>query len=246
VSNYLHNDVVPYQESNLTKKAQVEKMFDTIAPKYDMLNRVLSLGIDISWRKKVIKLLQDVPKTHFLDIATGTADLAMMLAELKPQKITGIDISQQMLNAGDVKIAQANLQNIITLQKADAEQIPFSNDTFAAATVAFGVRNFANLDAGLSEIKRVLQPNGKLIILEFSKVKIFPIKQLFEFYFRYITPLISKLLGSNMQAYQYLPQSVAAFPQGKEMCSILQGIGYSKVSCINLSLGIASIYIAHK
>jgi demethylmenaquinone methyltransferase / 2-methoxy-6-polyprenyl-1,4-benzoquinol methylase len=242
VADYKHDSVVPDEASKVNKKLQVEQMFDSIAPKYDFLNRFLSLGIDISWRKRVIKRLQSAHKGQFLDVATGTADLAIMLATLQPKKIVGIDISQLMLNVGDQKIAANKLEHLISLQKADSEHLPFANDTFDAATVAFGVRNFENLDAGLAEIYRVLKPGSTFIILEFSKVKMFPFKQLFGFYFKYITPTIGKLLSKSSTAYNYLPESVAAFPDGEQMCSILQSIGFKNNTCTPLSLGIASIY----
>jgi demethylmenaquinone methyltransferase / 2-methoxy-6-polyprenyl-1,4-benzoquinol methylase len=245
VAQYNHDHIVPFEGSKLDKKAQVEKMFDGIAPKYDLLNRLMSVGVDVIWRKKVVKLLANEPKTVFLDLATGTADLAIMLAKLNPQKIIGADLSQQMLNIGDTKIKKKNLQHIIQLQKEDAENLSFESNFFQAATIAFGVRNFENLDKGLSELYRVIKPDGKLIILEFSKVKTFPIKQLFGFYFRYIAPIYGKLFGSK-EAYVYLPESAKAFPEGDEMCRILQQIGFKNTTCTVLSFGIASIYQAQK
>ncbi len=241
MEKYKHNQVVPDKTATESKKEQVEAMFDAVAPRYDFLNRFMSLGIDITWRKKVVKRLRALKEPAILDIATGTADLAIMMASLKPKSIRGIDISAQMLQVGDKKILEKNLNHIITLQKADSEHLPFADNTFDAATVSFGVRNFQDLDKGLTEIYRVLKPGATFIILEFSKVKVFPIKQLYEFYFRYITPAIGKLL-STKQAYAYLPESVAAFPEGTEMISILQEIGFKKSTCTPLSFGIASIY----
>jgi demethylmenaquinone methyltransferase/2-methoxy-6-polyprenyl-1,4-benzoquinol methylase len=246
VTTYKHDSIVPNEGSKVNKKLQVEQMFDNIAPKYDFLNRLMSLGIDIQWRKKVIQRLQAARKGQFLDVATGTADLAIMLASLQPKKVIGIDISQQMLNKGDEKIIEANVQDIVSLQKADSENLPFEDNTFDAATVSFGARNFENLDKGLGEMYRVLSPGGILIILEFSKVKVFPLKQLFAFYFRYITPTIGKIFSKNNTAYSYLPESVAAFPEGEEMCSILHKIGFKNSTCTPLSFGIASIYQATK
>ncbi|MCX8470952.1 MAG: bifunctional demethylmenaquinone methyltransferase/2-methoxy-6-polyprenyl-1,4-benzoquinol methylase UbiE [Chitinophagaceae bacterium] len=246
MTTYKHDSIVPNEGSKVNKKLQVEQMFDNIAPKYDFLNRLMSLGIDIQWRKKVIKRLQAARKGQFLDVATGTADLAIMLASLQPKKVIGIDISQQMLNKGDEKIIEANVQDIVSLQKADSENLPFADNTFDAATVSFGARNFENLDKGLKEMYRVLSPGGILIILEFSKVKVFPLKQLFAFYFRYITPTIGKIFSKNNTAYSYLPESVAAFPEGEEMCSILHKIGFKNSTCTPLSFGIASIYQATK
>ena len=246
MTTYKHDSIVPNEGSKVNKKLQVEQMFDNIAPKYDFLNRLMSLGIDIQWRKKVIQRLQAARKGQFLDVATGTADLAIMLASLQPKKVIGIDISQQMLNKGDEKIIEANVQDIVSLQKADSENLPFADNTFDAATVSFGARNFENLDKGLREMYRVLSPGGILIILEFSKVKVFPLKQLFAFYFRYITPTIGKIFSKNNTAYSYLPESVAAFPEGEEMCSILHKIGFKNSTCTPLSFGIASIYQATK
>lgn len=246
MTTYKHDSIVPNEGSKVNKKLQVEQMFDNIAPKYDFLNRLMSLGIDIQWRKKVIQRLQAARKGQFLDVATGTADLAIMLASLQPKKVIGIDISQQMLNKGDEKIIEANVQDIVSLQKADSENLPFEDNTFDAATVSFGARNFENLDKGLGEMYRVLSPGGILIILEFSKVKVFPLKQLFAFYFRYITPTIGKIFSKNNTAYSYLPESVAAFPEGEEMCSILHKIGFKNSTCTPLSFGIASIYQATK
>ena len=246
MTTYKHDSIVPNEGSKVNKKLQVEQMFDNIAPKYDFLNRLMSLGIDIQWRKKVIKRLQAARKGQFLDVATGTADLAIMLASLQPKKVIGIDVSQQMLNKGDEKIIEANVQDIVSLQKADSENLPFADNTFDAATVSFGARNFENLDKGLGEMYRVLSPGGILIILEFSKVKVFPLKQLFAFYFRYITPTIGKIFSKNNTAYSYLPESVAAFPEGEEMCSILHKIGFKNSTCTPLSFGIASIYQATK
>lgn len=246
MTTYKHDSIVPNEGSKVNKKLQVEQMFDNIAPKYDFLNRLMSLGIDIQWRKKVIQRLQAARKGQFLDVATGTADLAIMLASLQPKKVIGIDISQQMLNKGDEKIIEANVQDIVSLQKADSENLPFEDNTFDAATVSFGARNFENLDKGLGEMYRILSPGGILIILEFSKVKVFPLKQLFAFYFRYITPTIGKIFSKNNTAYSYLPESVAAFPEGEEMCSILHKIGFKNSTCTPLSFGIASIYQATK
>ncbi len=244
--SYEHDKIVPFEESKLNKKKQVEQMFDSIAPKYDALNRWLSLRVDVLWRKKVLKLLGSHKNGVLLDLATGTADLAIMLTQLQPKKVIGVDISQQMLSMGDIKIKQKQLTNIIELIKADGEALPFDSNYFNAATIAFGIRNFENLDGGLKEIYRVLQPQAKFAVLEFSKVKTFPIKQLFNLYFRYITPIIGKLFSSSNSAYQYLPQSVSAFPEGQAFCDILSKNGFKNITCIPLSFGIASIYLAQK
>jgi demethylmenaquinone methyltransferase/2-methoxy-6-polyprenyl-1,4-benzoquinol methylase len=238
--------VVPDQQSNLSKKQQVENMFDAIAERYDFLNRLLSFRIDVLWRNKVIKMLAPAKPKYILDVATGTADLAIALQKLNPDKVIGLDLSANMLAIGQTKIKAKQLQNNIELVKGDSENLPFDTDTFDAVTVAFGVRNFENLGSGLQEIYRVLKPEGQFVILEFSKVKTFPIKQFYHLYFRYITPAIGKLFNKNSEAYTYLPNSVEVFPEGDEMCVILQSAGFKNTICKPLSFGIASIYYAIK
>ncbi len=238
--------IVPDSRSGLSKKQQVENMFDGIAHKYDFLNRLLSFRIDTLWRKKVIQLLKPFAPKRILDVATGTADLAIALSVLRPDSLTGIDLSAGMLDIGRQKIAAHPATKDIKLLKADCENLPFDNHSFDAVTVAFGVRNFENLNRGLQEIFRVLEPEGQLIVLEFSKVKKFPLKQLYHFYFRYITPAVGKLFSRNATAYSYLPNSVQVFPEGEEMCVILQKVGFKKVVCTSLSFGIASIYHCQK
>lgn len=238
--------VLPDQQSNLNKKKQIENMFDEIAHKYDFLNRFMSLRVDVLWRKKVIRLLKPSQPKLILDVATGTADLAIALQELNPDKVVGLDLSEQMLHFGREKVNEKNLQHKIELVKGDSENLPFADNTFDAVTVAFGVRNFENLEKGLKEIQRVLKPGGQFIILEFSKVKMFPFKQFFGFYFRYITPRIGKFISQSSRAYTYLTNSVAVFPEGEEMCVILQQQGFKKTQCHTLSLGIASIYHSEK
>lgn len=238
--------LVPDSNSPLTKRQQVENMFDGIAHKYDFLNRLLSFRIDVLWRKRVIEILRPFKPQSILDVATGTADLAIALAGLKPKNIVGIDISANMLEVGRQKVAAQEMTKLIQLQKADCEVLPFASDSFDAVTVAFGVRNFENLNKGLSEIQRVLKPEGQLVILEFSKVKKAPIKQFYHLYFRYITPVVGKIFSKSSSAYTYLPNSVQVFPEGEEMCVILQNLGYKKVICKSLSFGIASIYHCQK
>ena len=238
--------VVPNSSSSETKKKQVENMFDDIAPRYDLLNRILSMRIDTIWRKRVRKLLEPHAPKKILDIATGTGDLAIELVNLHPDEIIGLDLSAEMLNYGSKKIVSKKLQHLISLQQGDSEDLPFEENSFDAITVAFGVRNFENLKKGLAEIYRVLRPKKHFIILEFSKVKTFPLKQLYHFYFRYITPTVGKLLSKNKEAYSYLPNSVAVFPEGDEMCLILKNIGFNKVTCKTLTFGIASIYYCEK
>lgn len=238
--------IVPDATSQLGKKEQVEKMFDNIAPRYDLLNRVLSLGIDRWWRYVAINRLKAIQPKTILDVATGTADVAIATMSLKPEKVVGIDISEQMLALGKEKIKLRNLEHIITLQQADAENIPFEDNSFDAITVAFGVRNFEHLEKGLSELYRVLKPSGKLVVLEFSKPKVFPIKQLFGIYFKYVLPFIGKLVSKDNQAYTYLPESVQAFPEGNVFVQILQQTGFKQTLCTPLTLGISSIYTGIK
>lgn len=238
--------VVPDSSSTLAKKEQVEKMFDGIASRYDLLNRVLSFRIDVLWRREVIRILSRFKPLRILDVATGTADLAIALNSLQPEKIVGLDLSAQMLAVGQDKVNSRQLQQKIQLVKGDSESLPFENDSFDAVTVAFGVRNFENLQKGLDEIFRVLKPEAPFVILEFSKVKTFPVKQFYQIYFRYITPFVGKLISRDKKAYTYLPNSVAVFPEGEELCVILRQTGFKKVECKPLSFGIASIYFAQK
>jgi demethylmenaquinone methyltransferase/2-methoxy-6-polyprenyl-1,4-benzoquinol methylase len=238
--------VVPYKESELGKKEQVAQMFDNIAHRYDLLNRVLSLGIDKIWRYRAINQLKDIKPKTILDVATGTADVALAAMRLKPRKIMGIDISEEMIAIGREKIAKKKLNHIIHLQKADAENLPFENNSFDAITVAFGVRNFENLEKGLAELRRVLKEDGKLVVLEFSQPKAFPVKQLFGFYSTYILPQIGKMVSSDSSAYTYLPESVKAFPEGNAFLDILHSQGFKSTKWISLSFGISAIYTAQK
>lgn len=220
-------------------------MFNDIAFRYDFLNHFMSLGIDVLWRKKALRQLKSLHPKNMLDVATGTGDFAIMANTiLQPDKITGIDISEGMLAFGRKKIEKLGLGNKITLQAGDSETISFPEQTFDAITVAFGVRNFENLEKGLSEMLRVLKPGGKLVILEFSNPTVFPIKQLYNLYFRYITPLLGKWIAKSRVAYSYLPDSVKAFPQGQVMCNILTNTGFQSVTCKTLTFGICSIYCA--
>ena len=222
-------------------------MFNDIAFRYDFLNRFLSAGIDISWRKKAIKHLQDIKPQTILDVATGTADVAIMASGiLKPTKITGIDISDGMLKIGREKIQKLGLQDRIELLNGDCETIKFENDSFDAVTVAFGVRNFENLEKGLSEIKRVLKPSGKLVVLEFSKPKSAVVKTMYNLYMKIICPAVGKLFSKNRSAYQYLDESINKFPEGKNFTAILDNLGYRNTYSKPLSLGICSIYCGEK
>lgn len=221
-------------------------MFDNISHKYDFLNHFLSLGIDKGWRKKAIDLLKpQAPKT-LLDVATGTGDFALQALDLNPHKIIGIDISEGMLNVGREKLKKLNLTEKIELQSGDSENLAFPENNFDAVTVAFGVRNFENLHQGLSEIWRVLKPGGTLVVLEFSRPRHFPFKQMYNFYFKAILPRIGRLVSKDKSAYTYLPESVQAFPDGEAFQNILKGIGFKDTACKTLTFGISSIYTARK
>ncbi|MEP6675514.1 MAG: bifunctional demethylmenaquinone methyltransferase/2-methoxy-6-polyprenyl-1,4-benzoquinol methylase UbiE [Ferruginibacter sp.] len=247
MSSYAHDTVVPYNESPLNKKQQVAEMFNDIAFRYDFLNRFLSAGIDIRWRKKMLKQLQLLQPKTILDVATGTADVAIMAAALlKPEKITGIDISDGMLKIGREKVAKAGLQNAIELLNGDSETISFPNNSFEAVTVAFGVRNFENLEKGLSEIYRVLKPGGKLVVLEFSRPKSFIPKTTYNVYMKVIAPAMGKLFSKNRKAYKYLNESIQKFPEGQNFTQILDNLGYTNTFCKPLSLGICTIYCGEK
>lgn len=237
--------VTPYKNDK-SKREQVETMFDNIATKYDFLNRVLSLGIDIIWRKKAIKKLKaDSPKL-ILDIATGTGDFALEALSLNPDKIIGVDISEGMLEMGRKKMAAKNLSYKIELVKGDSEKLIFNDNTFDAVIVAFGVRNFENLEKGLADIYRVLKPNGKLVVLEFSNPKKFPIKQFYKFYSSKILPKIGNSISKDKSAYTYLPESVEAFPDGTNFTNLMQKVNFTATTVTSLSGGIASIYTGKK
>jgi demethylmenaquinone methyltransferase/2-methoxy-6-polyprenyl-1,4-benzoquinol methylase len=246
---YEHDTIVPFEGSQKPKKEQVADMFDQIAHRYDFLNRFLSAGIDISWRKKALAQLKGIPINNMLDVATGTADVAIMAMEqLKPapQKITGIDISDGMLDLGRNKIKNKELSNKITLVNGDSEAINFSNESFEAITVAFGVRNFSDLKKGLGEMLRVLKPKGKVVILEFSKPSIPGIKLLYNLYTRTIAPQAGKWIAGNQKAYKYLNDSIEAFPEGNKFIEIMKECGYTNCYKKTLSLGICTIYCGSK
>ena len=239
--------ITPYQDEQATKKQQVADMFNNISKTYDFLNHFLSLGIDIIWRKKAInELKKDRPKL-ILDVATGTGDFAFeALSILKPEKIIGVDISQGMLDVAQQKIKSRNLGNRFEVKLGDSEQLPFADGEFDAVTVAYGVRNFENLESGLADIQRVLKVGGKAVVLEFSKPKRFPVKQLYKLYFNYITPGIGKLFSKDARAYTYLPESVAAFPDGEAFTTIMNKAGFKNTKCRPLAFGICSIYTGVK
>ena len=224
------------------KRQRVAAMFDDIAPRYDMLNRLLSFGIDQTWRDKAVEMLRKPAPKRILDVATGTADLAIKALRLNPEKIVGVDISEEMLAIGREKVARIGESGRITLQRGEAEKLPFSDNQFDAALVAFGVRNFENLHEGLSEIWRVLKPGGNLVILEFSHPSSFPIKQLYGFYSHAVLPLVGRAISRNKEAYEYLPASVDVFPSGEEFLRRMREAGFREVSSEPLTFGIASLY----
>lgn len=247
MTNFAHDSVVPYKDSILNKKEQVAGMFDDIACKYDFLNRFLSAGIDRGWRKKAIQQLTETKPDKILDVATGTADMAIMAFRLlKPLKITGIDISEGMLQIGREKIKKQQLDDSIQLLKGDSEAINFDDNSFDAVTVAFGVRNFQQLEKGLQEIRRVLKPGGKLVILEFSRPTKPIISSVYNFYMKMITPNVGKFFSKNRDAYKYLDASIKKFPEGKNFTAILDTLGYKETYRKSLSLGICSIYCGTK
>lgn len=242
----MHKSVKPYKDSKDEKKKQVETMFDNISSNYDGLNRVISFGIDQSWRKKVIKIVTDSQAKSVIDIATGTGDLAIALAEKNIKKVVGIDISNGMLDVGRQKIKTQNLSDKIEMVQADSENLPYDDNSFDAATVAFGVRNFENLDKGLSEIYRILKPGGVFVILETSNPTKFPFKQGYFIYTKYILPVIGKLFSEDKSAYQYLSESASVFPFGEAFNNILKKNGFINVKYFPQTFGVSTIYKAIK
>jgi demethylmenaquinone methyltransferase / 2-methoxy-6-polyprenyl-1,4-benzoquinol methylase len=238
--------VLPYKEDRSGKKEQVARMFDSISGNYDFLNHFLSLGIDIRWRKKAIKLLAPGHPKMILDVATGTGDFAVEALKLNPDKIIGIDISEGMLEVGRKKMKDRGYDSRIELISGDSENLPFEENKFDAVIVAFGVRNFENLEKGLAEMHRVLKPGGRMVVLEFSKPRMFPFKQLYNVYFNFILPKIGKLISRDPAAYTYLPESVQAFPDGESFTGILNRLGFKDTLCKPLTLGISSLYTGIK
>jgi demethylmenaquinone methyltransferase/2-methoxy-6-polyprenyl-1,4-benzoquinol methylase len=235
-------EVKPYGNSDKSKKEEVAEMFNNISKKYDFLNHFLSLGIDKIWRKKAIKKLREIQPKRILDIATGTGDFAIASLKLNPTEVVGIDISAGMLEVGREKMKARHFDSIITMTLGDSEALPFEDNYFDALTVGFGVRNFEHLEIGLAEMLRVIRVGGKVIILEFSKPKKFPIKQGYGFISKYIIPFFGKRISKDEKAYAYLPESIAAFPEGQEMIDILTKLGYKDVEAELVSGGIATIY----
>ncbi|NRT13354.1 bifunctional demethylmenaquinone methyltransferase/2-methoxy-6-polyprenyl-1,4-benzoquinol methylase UbiE [Flavobacterium sp. 14A] len=242
----MSKNITPYKDSTLGKKEQVAQMFDTISGNYDNLNRVISFGIDIKWRKKVLEIVSKANPNTILDIATGTGDLAILMAQTKASQIIGLDISAGMLEVGEKKIAAKNLSKTIEMVLGDSEKMPFDDNYFDAITVAFGVRNFETLEKGLAEILRVLKPNGVFVILETSVPDKTPYKQGYNFYSRNVLPLIGKLFSKDDVAYGYLSESAAAFPYGEALNNILRKVGFIDVAALPQTFGVATIYTASK
>ena len=238
--------IKPYKDSDKGKKEQVAQMFDNISENYDGLNRVISFGIDVKWRKKVVAIVGENNPKQILDIATGTGDLAIMMASLNPDRVVGLDISAGMLEVGKQKIAKANLADKIEMVVGDSENMPFKDNTFDAITVSFGVRNFANLNKGLKEISRVLKPGGKLVILETSVPTKFPYKQGYHFHSTVILPIIGRLFSKDKVAYSYLSESANSFPFGEKFNNILLKNGFTTATDKPVTFGVASIYTATK
>ncbi len=237
--------VKPYN-SDKSKKEEVAEMFNNISANYDFLNHFLSLGIDHLWRKKAIQQLKNTEVKKVIDIATGTGDFAIAALKLNPEEVIGLDISVGMLAVGEQKMIKKNVSSIIKMQLGDSENIPYESNYFDALTVGFGVRNFENLEKGLEEMLRVIRPGGKAVILEFSKPKKFPVKQVFSFYSKYFIPFFGKRISKDKKAYAYLPESVQAFPEGEEFKQILRKLKYKNVDSMILSGGIATIYTGTK
>lgn len=247
MANYSHDRIVPFSDSELGKKQQIAEMFDKIAFRYDFLNRFLSGGVDVYWRKRAISGLRGLANADILDVATGTGDMAILLSRYLPQaRITGVDISEGMLDVGRQKLTRMKLNGRITLQSGDSEALPFSDDCFDAITVAFGVRNFENLENGLKEMRRVLKPGGKLVVLEFSQPRTPGIRQLYKAYMRRVAPRVAGMAASNRDAYEYLNSSVLAFPEGERLLRILELCGFAGPRLNRLTFGICTVYTAEK
>ena len=246
MTKYPQESIKPYNEEE-KKSVQVERMFDNIAPAYDQLNHTLSWGIDKSWRKKAIHWLKPFNPQRMMDVATGTGDFAIQACRvLNPTELIGTDISEGMMNVGRQKVKEAGLESRISFAKEDCTALSFPNNRFDAITVAFGVRNFEDLDKGLKEMHRVLNDNGKLVILELSEPEWFPMKQLYALYSKVVIPTLGKLLSKDRSAYTYLPQSIKAFPQGEVMREIILKAGFSEARFKRLTLGICTLYTATK
>ncbi len=252
--SHTHVDAGPQIVTHERQRAQrttypasyVRTLFDSIAPRYDVLNHILSSGLDITWRRKAVRLLAPHRPRTILDVATGTADFAIAAARLQPETIVGIDLSEEMLRIGRNKVARRGLEGLITLQQGDAEQLKFPDGSFDAVMVAFGIRNFSNLERGLQELHRVLAPDGISVLLEFSQPRLFLIRQLYAWYSRTLIPILGGLISKHREAYEYLPKTVREFPDGEAMLSILRSIGFRNTAAHPLTFGIATIYFAQK
>lgn len=242
----MSKNITPYKDSSLGKKEQVTQMFDTISGNYDDLNRVISLGIDVKWRKKVVALVAEKNPENILDIATGTGDLAILMTKTSAKKIVGLDLSVGMLEVGKKKIASQNLSDKIEMVVGDSENIPFPDNYFDAITVSFGIRNFETLEKGLAEIYRVLKPGGIFVILETSVPTKFPFKQGYSFYTKMILPLIGKIFSKDKNAYGYLSTSAANFPFGEKLNNILRKVSFIDCVALPQTFGVATIYTATK
>lgn len=240
------NSIKPYGNSDKTKKEEVAQMFDNISGNYDQLNRMISFGADVKWRKKVLQMVKDAKPKSILDIATGTGDLAIMFAESQAERIVGLDISVGMLDVGKQKIKQLQLDNRIEMLVGDSENLPFEDNTFDLVTVSFGIRNFENLEKGLSEILRVLSPNGQLIVLETSVPDKFPFKQGYYIHSKLVLPAIGRLFSKDKRAYSYLSESASAFPYGQKLCDIFSKVGFKKADFYKQTMGVATIYQVFK
>lgn len=233
----------PTPGSSEGKSEQVAAMFDAIAPRYDLLNRILSMGIDRAWRRRTVALVAEVRPRRILDVATGTGDLALEALGTGSELVIGVDIAEKMLEVGREKVRKLGLGDRVRLQYGDAARLPFEDGQFDAALVAFGVRNFEKLQTGLEEIRRVLKPGGRFVVLEFSRPRAFPVRQLYSFYSRHILPRVGSALSGDDGAYRYLPASIAVFPEGTEFLAVMRAAGFREVRDERLTFGIASIYV---
>ena len=244
--SYKSDKIIPYKNGD-SKRAQVEQMFDGIASRYDSMNSWLSLGMDMGWRKTALRKLKDLPTNNLLDIATGTGDFAILANDiLKPGKITGMDISDGMMDIGRVKVKKAGLENLISFEHQDCADMSFADETFDAAIASFGVRNFEDIDTSFKEVVRVLNQGGVFMFLELTTPKYQPIKFFYNVYSNSFIPFITRLLSKDKRAYDYLPESIKAFPQGEEMVGILKKSGFATVESWSLTLGVCTIYLAKK
>ncbi len=239
------SSVKPYS-TDKSKKEEVAEMFNNISPSYDFLNRFLSMGIDIGWRKKTVRAVSELMPKRILDVATGTADLAIALSETTATSIVGCDISEGMMEIGKKKVAKKGLSNLISFKLGDSERLPFDDNSFDATTISFGVRNFENPLQGLKDVHRVLRTGGKIFVLEFSQPQVFPAKQLYHFYSKFVMPFLGRLISKDKAAYTYLPDSIKAFPHGQAFLYLMANAGFKNNSAKKLTFGIASLYIGEK